>query len=61
MEISLRKKEKQIEQDMFNQVFPRGGNLTVLELVDYQRFYQNCRQKYAKICQDLRILSKSKK
>ena len=34
MELSLREKEKQIEQDMFNQVVPRGGNLTVLELVE---------------------------
>lgn len=34
MELSLREKEKQIEQDMFNQVVPRGGDLTVLELVE---------------------------
>ena len=29
----LREKEKKIQQDLFNQVVPNGGNLTVLELV----------------------------
>ena len=32
-EPSLREKEKKIQQDLFNQVVPNGGNLTVLELV----------------------------
>ena len=31
---SLREKEKQIEQDLFNQVVPNGGNLTVIQLVE---------------------------
>ena len=34
MEPSLREKEKQIEQDMFNELVPKGGGLTVLELVE---------------------------
>ena len=34
MELSLREKEKQLEQDMFNGLVPRGGGLTVLELVE---------------------------
>lgn len=33
-DLSLREKEKQIEQDMFNQVVPNGGNLTVIQLVE---------------------------
>ena len=33
-ELSLREKEKQIEQDLFNQVVPNGGNLTVIQLVE---------------------------
>ena len=32
-DLSLRKKERQIQQDLFNQIAPNGGNLTVLELV----------------------------
>lgn len=32
-DLSLREKEKQIQQDLFNQIAPNGGNLTVLELV----------------------------
>ena len=32
-EPSLREKERQIQQDLFNQIVPNGGNLTVLELV----------------------------
>ena len=32
-EPSLREKEKKIQQDLFNQVVPNGGNITVLELV----------------------------
>ena len=32
-EPSLREKEKKIQQDLFNQVVPNGGNMTVLELV----------------------------
>ena len=32
-EPSLREKEKKTQQDLFNQVVPNGGNLTVLELV----------------------------
>lgn len=32
MELSLREKEKQLEQDMFNGLVPGGGGLTVLEL-----------------------------
>lgn len=34
MELSLREKEKQLEQDMFNGLVPRGGGFTVLELVE---------------------------
>lgn len=34
MELSLREKEKQLEQDMFNGLVPGGGGLTVLELVE---------------------------
>ena len=30
----MREKEKKIQQDLFNQVVPNGGNLTVLELVE---------------------------
>lgn len=33
-DISLREKEKQIEQDMFNQIVSNGGNYTVLSLVE---------------------------
>ena len=33
-ELSLREKEKQIQQDLFNQIVPNGGNVTVLELVE---------------------------
>lgn len=33
-ELSLREKEKQIQQDLFNQIVPNGGNMTVLELVE---------------------------
>lgn len=33
-ELSLREKEKQIEQDMFNQIVSNGGNYTVLTLVE---------------------------
>lgn len=33
-DLSLREKEKQIEQDLFNQVVPNGGNLTVIQLVE---------------------------
>ena len=32
-DLSLREKEMQIQQDLFNQIVPDGGNLTVLELV----------------------------
>ena len=32
--LSLREKEKQLEQDMFNGLVPGGGGLTVLELVE---------------------------
>lgn len=32
-DLSLREKEMQIQQDLFNQIVPNGGNLTVLELV----------------------------
>ena len=31
-DLSLREKERQIQQDLFNQIVPNGGNLTVLEL-----------------------------
>ena len=34
MELSLREKEKQLEQDMINGLVPGGGGLTVLELVE---------------------------
>ena len=34
MELSLREREKQLEQDMFNGLVPRGGGVTVLELVE---------------------------
>lgn len=33
-DLSLREKEKQIEQDLFNQVMPNGGNLMVIQLVE---------------------------
>ena len=33
-EPSLREKERQIQQDLFNKVVPNGGELTVLELVE---------------------------
>ena len=33
-DLSLREKEKQIEQDMFNQIVSNGGNYTVLTLVE---------------------------
>ena len=33
-DLSLREKERQIQQDQFNQVVPNGGDLTVLELVE---------------------------
>ena len=32
-DLSLREKERQIQQDLFNQIVPNGSNLTVLELV----------------------------
>lgn len=32
-DLSLWEKERQIQQDLFNQIVPNGGNLTVLELV----------------------------
>ena len=32
--ISLREKERQIQQDLFKQIVPNGGNMTVLELVE---------------------------
>ena len=32
-DLSLREKERQIQQDLFNQIVPNGGNLTVLGLV----------------------------
>lgn len=32
-DLSLREKEKLIQQDLFNQIVPNGGNLSVLELV----------------------------
>lgn len=32
-DLCLREKERQIQQDLFNQIVPNGGNLTVLELV----------------------------
>ena len=33
-EPSLREKERQLQQDLFNKVIPNGGELTVLELVE---------------------------
>ena len=33
-DLSLREKERQIQQDRFNQIVPNGGNLTVLDLVN---------------------------
>lgn len=33
-DLSLREKEKQIEQDIFNQIVPEGGGFTVLSLVE---------------------------
>ena len=33
-DLSLREKERQIHQDLFNKLVPNGGDLTVLELVD---------------------------
>lgn len=33
-DLSLREKEKQIEQDMFNRIVSNGGNFTVLSLVE---------------------------
>ena len=33
-DLSLREKERQIQQDLFNQIVPNGGNMTVLELVE---------------------------
>jgi len=33
-ELSLREKEKQIEQDIFNEIVPNGGNITVLKLIE---------------------------
>jgi len=33
MELSLREKEKQIQQDLFDRIVPNGGDLTVLDLV----------------------------
>ena len=33
-DLSLREKERQIQQDLFNQLAPNGGDLTVLELVE---------------------------
>jgi len=33
-DLSLREKEKQIEQDIFDEIVPNGGNITVLELVE---------------------------
>lgn len=33
-DVSLREKEKQIEQDMFNKIVSNGGNYTVLSLVE---------------------------
>ena len=43
-EPSLREKEKKIQQDLFNQVVPNGGNMTVLELVQkYLRLKVNVR------------------
>lgn len=33
-DLSLREKERQIQQDLFNKIVPNGGELTVLELVE---------------------------
>lgn len=33
-DLSLREKERQIQQDLFNGLAPEGGDLTVLELVE---------------------------
>ena len=33
-DLSLREKEKQIEQDLFDEIVPRGGNYTVLSLCE---------------------------
>ena len=33
-DLSLREKERQIQQDLFNKVVPNGGDLTMLELVE---------------------------
>ncbi len=33
-DLSLREKERQIQQDLFNKLVPNGGELTVLELVE---------------------------
>ena len=33
-DLSLREKEKQIEQDIFNKIISNGGNYTVLTLVE---------------------------
>ena len=33
-DLSLREKERQIQQDLFNRIVPNGGELTVLELVE---------------------------
>ncbi len=33
-DLSLREKEKQIERDLFDDITPNGGNMTVLELVE---------------------------
>jgi len=33
-DLSLREKERQIQQDLFNKIVPNGGDLTVLELVE---------------------------
>ena len=33
-DVSLREKERQIQQDLFNGLAPKGGDLTVLELVE---------------------------
>ena len=44
-DLSLREKERQIQQDLFNQIVPNGGNLTVLELVQkYLSLKVNVRQ-----------------
>lgn len=33
-DVSLREKERQIQQDLFNGIVPKGGDITVLELVE---------------------------